>query len=108
MNSAQSRADTALQGEELIWSTSDAALRIAVMETISLCCAPLAAAASAPSGLKQSKDEDQRRRLLLGKSGVAPAAEGEGDDFSYRPRLCTHTLFVDAANGRLDSRGMLQ
>jgi hypothetical protein len=81
MNSAQSRADTALQGEELLWSTSDAALRIAIMETISLCCAPLAAAASAPSGLKQSTDEEQRR-LLLGKSDAAPAAEGEGEDFS--------------------------
>ena len=81
MNSAQSRADTALQGEELLWSTSDAALRIAIMETISLCCAPLAAAASAPSGLKQSRDEEQRR-LLLGKSGAAPAAGGEGEDFS--------------------------
>ena len=81
MNAAQSRADTALQGEELLWSTSDAALRIAIMETISLCCAPLAAAASAPSGLKQSRDEEQRR-LLLSKSGAAPAAEGEGEDFS--------------------------
>ena len=81
MNAAQSHADTALQGEELLWSTSDAALRIAIMETISLCCAPLAAAASAPSGLKQSRDEDQRG-LLLGKSGAAPAAEGEGEDFS--------------------------
>ena len=81
MNSARSRADTALQGEELLWSTSESALRIAIMETISLCCAPLAAAASASSGLKQSRDEDQRR-LLLGKSSAAPAAEGEGEDFS--------------------------
>ena len=78
---AQSRADAALQGEELLWSTSESALRIAITETISLCCAPLAAAASAPSGLKQSRDEDQRR-LLLGKSGAAPAPEGEGEDFS--------------------------
>ena len=81
MNAAQSLADTALQGEELLWSTSEYALRIAIMETISLCCAPLAAAASDPSGLKQSRDEDQRR-LLFGKSGAAPAAEGEGEDFS--------------------------
>jgi hypothetical protein len=54
---------------------------MAIMETISLCCAPLAAAASAPSGPKQSRDEEQRGQLF-GKSGAVPAAEGEGEDFS--------------------------
>jgi hypothetical protein len=58
-------------------------LRIAIMETISLCCAQLAAAASAPSGPKQSRDEDEEQRgQLFGKSGAVPAAEGEGEDFS--------------------------
>jgi hypothetical protein len=56
---------------------------MAIMETISLCCAPLAAAASAPSGPKQSRDEDEEQRgQLFVKSGAAPAAEGEGEDFS--------------------------
>jgi hypothetical protein len=74
-------ADIAVQGKELLWSTSESALRIAIMKTISLCCVPLAEAASAASGLKHSRDEEQRR-MLFDKSGAAPAAEGESEDFS--------------------------
>ena len=83
MNAAQSRADTALQGEELLWSTSDAALRIAIMETISRYCKSTGATAATPPALQRSSDEDQRR-LLLGKSDASRArgAQGEAEDFS--------------------------
>ena len=51
-----------LQGRELLWSTSDAALRVAIMETISRCSAP--AAAAAPSSHLQDTGDDQRGMLL--------------------------------------------
>ena len=52
-----------LQGRELLWSTSDAALRVAIMETISRCSAPPSAAA-VPSSHQRGEGEDQRGMLL--------------------------------------------
>ena len=62
-----------LQGRELLWSTSDAALKVAIMETISRCCAPPAL----PSQ-QQGSDRDQRGLLL----GATSAANGKEEDFS--------------------------
>ena len=54
-----------LQGRELLWSTSESSLRVAIMETISRCSAP--AAAVAPSSLLQGAG-DHKRGMLLGTS----------------------------------------
>jgi hypothetical protein len=69
----------AVQGEEMLWSTSDASLRLAIMETIGRYCESTAA----PAALQQSRDEEERR-LLLGKSDASRArgAQGEAEDFS--------------------------
>ena len=64
----------AVQGEEMLWSTSDASLRLAIMETIGRYCESTAA----PAALQQSCDEDQRM-LLLGESD---ASRGAAEDFS--------------------------
>ena len=71
--------NAAVQGEEMLWSTSDASLRLAIMETIGRYCESTAA----PAALQQSSDEDQRR-LLLGKSDASRArgAQGEAEDLS--------------------------
>jgi hypothetical protein len=71
--------NAAVQGEEMLWSTSDASLRLAIMETIGRYCE----STSAPAALQHSSDEDQRR-LLLGKSDASRArgAQGEAEDFS--------------------------
>ena len=71
----------AVQGEEMLWSTSDASLRLAIMETIGRYCE--STAAPAPAALQQSRDEEERR-LLLGKSDASRArgAQGEAEDFS--------------------------
>ena len=63
----------------MLWSTSDASLRVAVMETIGRYCE----STGAPAALQQSSDEDQRR-LLLGKSDApcTRGAQGEKEDFS--------------------------
>ena len=63
----------------MLLSTSDASLRLAIMETIGRYCESTAA----PAALHQSSDEDQRR-LLLGKSDASRAcgAQGEAEDFS--------------------------
>jgi len=73
--------NAAVQGEEMLWSTSDASLRLAIMETIGRYCE--STAAPAPAALQHSSDEDQRR-LLLGKSDASRArgAQGEAEDFS--------------------------
>jgi hypothetical protein len=55
-------------GQSLLLSHRETACVVAIIETINRCSAPLAAAASAPSGLKQSRDEEQRGQLF-GKSG---------------------------------------
>ena len=70
----------AVQGEEMLWSTSDASLRLAIMETIGRYCESTAA----PAALQQSRDEEERRLLLLGKSDAlrARGAQGEAEDFS--------------------------
>ena len=62
-----------LQGRELLWSTSESALKVAIMETISRCCAPPAL----PSQ-QQGSDCDQRGLLL----GTTSAANGKDEDFS--------------------------
>ena len=68
-----------VQGNEMLWSTSDASLRLAIMETIGRYCESTAA----PAALQQSRDEEERR-LLLGKSDASRArgAQGEAEDFS--------------------------
>ena len=73
------QVNAAVQGEEMLWSTSDASLRLAIMETIGRYCESTAA----PAAPQQSNDEDQRR-LLLGKSDASRArgAQGEAEDFS--------------------------
>jgi hypothetical protein len=85
MNVTRRYTDAAAQGQELLWSTSESSLRVAIMETVSRCSAPLAAAATAatPPALQHSSDED-KRRLLLGKSDASRArgAQGEAEDFS--------------------------
>jgi hypothetical protein len=70
----------AVQGEEMLWSTSDASLRLAIMETIGRYCESTAA----PAALQQSRDEEERRQQLLGKSDASRArgAQGEAEDFS--------------------------
>ena len=75
--------NAAVQGEEMLWSTSDASLRVAIMETISRYCKSTGATAATPPALQHSSDEDQRR-LLLGKSDASRArgAQGEAEDFS--------------------------
>ena len=69
----------AVQGEEMLWSTSESSLRLAIMETIGRYCESTAA----PAALQQSRDEEERR-LLLGKSDASRArgAQGEAEDFS--------------------------
>ena len=71
--------NAAVQGEEMLWSTSDASLRLAIMGTIGRYCE----STGAPAALQHSSDEDQRR-LLLGKSDASRArgAQGEAEDFS--------------------------
>ena len=66
MNVTRRYTDAAAQGQELLWSTSDAALRVAIMETVSRCSEPLAAAATAatPPAQQQSSDEEQRKQLF--------------------------------------------
>ncbi len=59
---------TASSGRSLLLSHRETACVAAIIETIKRCSAPLAAAASALSGLKQSRDEEQHRQLLC-KSG---------------------------------------
>ena len=73
------QVNAAVQGEEMLWSTSDASLRLAIMETIGRYCESTAA----PAAPQQSNDKDQRR-LLLGKSDASRAqgAQGEAEDFS--------------------------
>ena len=70
----------AVQGEEMLWSTSDASLRLAIMETIGRYCE----STTAPAALQQSRDDDERRQQLLGKSDASRArgAPGEAEDFS--------------------------
>ena len=74
---------TALGGRSLLLSHRETACVVAIMETISRCSAPLAAADAALLGQQHSSDEDQRR-LLLGKSDASRAcgAQGEAEDFS--------------------------
>jgi hypothetical protein len=85
MNVTRRHTDAAAQGQELLWSTSESSLRFAIMETVSHCSEPLAAAAIAatPPAQQQSSDKD-KRRLLLGKSDASRArgAQGEAEDFS--------------------------
>jgi hypothetical protein len=85
INVTRRHTDAAAQGQELLWSTSESSLRVAIMETVIRCSAPLAAAATAatPPALQHSSDEDQRR-LLLGKSDASRArgAQGEAEDVS--------------------------
>ena len=73
------QVNAAVQGEEMLWSTSESSLRLAIMETIGRYCESIAA----PAAPQQSNDEDQRR-LLLGKSDASRAqgAQGEAEDFS--------------------------
>ena len=84
MNVTRRHTDAAAQGQELLWSTNDASLRVAIMETISRCSAPLAAADPAPPGQQHSSSDEDQRRLLLGKSDASRArgAQGEAEDFS--------------------------
>ena len=86
MNVTRRYTNAAAQGQELLWSTSVAALRVAIMETVSRCSAPLAAAATAatPPPQQHSSSDEDKRRLLLGKSDASRArgAQGEAEDFS--------------------------
>ena len=70
----------AVQGEEMLWSTSESSLRLAIMETIGRYCESTAA----PAALQQSRDEEERRQQLLGKADASRArgAQGEAEDFS--------------------------
>jgi hypothetical protein len=77
----QSCADLAVQGERLLWSTSDAALRVAIMETISHCSAPLAEA-DITSSEQQQSGEEQERMLLLGKREAELGGGNEGEDWT--------------------------
>ena len=74
------QVNAAVQGEEMLWSTSESSLRLAIMETIGRYCESTAA----PAALQQSRDEEERRLLLLGKSDASRAqgAQGEAEDFS--------------------------
>jgi hypothetical protein len=76
MNAAKRLADKASQGEQLLWSTSDPTLRVAIEEAVKCCSAPSAAAtaASAPS--------DERRLLLLGHLDAARGGQSGVEDFS--------------------------
>jgi hypothetical protein len=57
-----------MQGKRLLWATSDAALRIAVIETISRFSTPSSAAAAAtPPGQEHSSKEDLRKLLARGQ-----------------------------------------
>jgi hypothetical protein len=93
--------DSVLQGQQLLWSTSDATLRLAIMETVKRYCTPRDAAppaaappaaappaaappAAAPPAAAPPlpSEDDDRRRLLLGASSCAPAAKGGDEDFA--------------------------
>ncbi len=50
------------QGQQLLWSTSDATLRLAILETVKRYSSPH----DAHAALSQRSDDDDRR-LLLGK-----------------------------------------
>jgi hypothetical protein len=72
-----------LQSKELLWSTSDAALRLAIIETIARFGESLDAASSATQHLQHLSVDEHQRRLLLGKSDAArDAYQGETEDFS--------------------------
>jgi hypothetical protein len=72
-----------VQGEELLWSTSDAALRVAIMETIRHLSLPLAASASpAPPPGKQHNSDDELRKLLLCNPDATRGNENDKEDFS--------------------------
>ena len=68
----------------MLLSHRETACVVAIMETISRCSAPLAAAGAVPPALQQSRDEEERRQQLLGKSDASRArgAQGEAEDFS--------------------------
>jgi hypothetical protein len=74
---------TAVGGRSLLLAHRETACVVAIMETISRCSAPLAAASTAatPSALQHSSDED-KRMLLLSKSDASRGAQGEAEDFS--------------------------
>jgi hypothetical protein len=76
MNAAKRLADKASQGEQLLWSTSDLTLRVAIEEAVKCCSAPSAAAtaAAAPS--------DERRLLLLGHLDAAGGGQSGVEDLS--------------------------
>jgi hypothetical protein len=74
------RDDAVLQGEVLLWSTGDASLRLAIIETISRFCETLAAASLC---MQHPSSDMNQRRLLLSKSDAIPGAlQGEDEDFS--------------------------
>jgi hypothetical protein len=80
-----------LQGRELLWSTSESALRVAIMETVSRCSAPpaplpqqqgvsyLSSSHAASSFTHATGGDNDKRRLLL---GAPSAASGSEEDFA--------------------------
>jgi hypothetical protein len=70
-----------VQGEELLWSTSESLLRMAIMETIGRFTEPPLVAAPASAAQQLSREEDLRR-LLLGNFGAAFGPQLEEDDFT--------------------------
>jgi len=56
-------AEFIAQGRELLWSTGESALRVAIMETIR-CCSESTAEASLSSREQGASDDDQRRLLM--------------------------------------------
>jgi hypothetical protein len=72
-------SDVVAQGQQLLWSTSDATLRLAILETVKRYCTAHDAAASTP---QQPSDDDDRRRLLLGTSSSPSAAAGSEEDLA--------------------------
>ncbi len=73
-------SDVVVQGQQLLWSTSDATLRLAILETVKRYCTLHDAAASAPQ--QPNDDDDDHRRLLLGTSSSPSAAAGSEEDLA--------------------------
>lgn len=78
MNAVCSRTDAAVQGKQLLWSTSTDTLRLAITETVNRCAAP-AATTSAPAG--QSRDDEQRV-LLFSKRDAATRGGSKVEDWT--------------------------
>ena len=70
-------AEFIAQGRELLWSTGESALRVAIMETIR-CCSESAAAEASLSSREQGAADDDQRRLLMDTSSCL---KGQQENF---------------------------